>query len=302
MSAGMTEQARTALPWRGVPAKVRAYFDLTKPRIALLVLVVAVGSFYLSSPQSVDWPRLAEAAVGVVLLAFGIFALNHYMERDTDSLMRRTAGRPLPSGRISAREALGFGTALTAASVAGITAVFGLVAGAVALFTFVSYIFIYTPLKRRTMHHTIPGAFSGAMPPLLGWACARGSLGLDAWILFGILFFWQFPHFLALELMYREDYQRGGIRVVTTVPAAGAWVVGEVAAAVTLLVAISLAPFFTGMAGFVYLAGAAALGAAFLVFSLRAAARRDKRSGRLLLRASVSYLPLLFLLLVLGAR
>ncbi len=299
MSAGMSERARGEKTRAG---KVKAFLDLTKPRIALLVLAVAAGSFYLSSPHSVDLLRLGEAAAGVVLLAFGIFALNHYVERDTDALMLRTAARPLPSGRISAREALAFGAVLTVVSVAGITAVFGLAAGLVAFFTFVSYIFVYTPLKRRTMHHTIPGAFSGAMPPLLGWASAQGSLSLDAWLLFGILFFWQFPHFLALELMYREDYQRGGIRVVTALPVSGAWVVGEIAVAMVLLVAVSLAPFFTGMEGMMYLVGAAVSGVAFLVFALRAAARRDKRSGRLLLRASVAYLPILFLLLVLGAR
>ncbi|HVP18859.1 MAG TPA: protoheme IX farnesyltransferase, partial [Spirochaetia bacterium] len=213
----------------------------------------------------------------------------------------RTVRRPLPSRRLEPRDALAFGAVLTAAAMIGITVFLGLVAGVVALFTFVSYIFIYTPLKRRTMHHTIPGALSGGMPPLLGWASARGTLDLGAWILFGILFFWQFPHFLALELMYSDDYKRGGIRVVTASSAEGAWVVGEIVAAVALLIAISLVPFFAGMAGKPYLAGAAALGSILLVFSVRAAMRRDARSGRLLLRASVSYLPLLFLLLVVDA-
>jgi protoheme IX farnesyltransferase len=280
--------------------KVQAYVELTKPRITLLVLAVAMGSYYLASPGAMDWFRFAVTALGVCLLAFGIFALNHYSERNTDALMLRTAHRPLPSGRITPGEALSFGAVLTAASVIGFTFVLGLVAGAVALFTFVSYIFIYTPLKRRTMHHTIPGAISGAMPPLLGWAAARGSLGLEAWVLFGILFFWQFPHFLALELMYREDYQRGGIRVVTALPASGAWVVAEIAIATLFLIAVSLAPFFMGMASAVYLAGAAALGVMYLTFAGRAAVLKDKSSGRSLLRASVAYLPLVFILLVLG--
>ena len=300
--AGMSERARAIPSQRHVLGKARAYLGLTKPRITLLVLAVAVGSFALASAPAVPWLTLAEAGLGVVLLAFGIFALNHYVERDTDALMLRTAHRPLPSGRIAPSEALLFGSVLTAASVFGFSVVFGPVAGLVALFTFVSYIFIYTPLKRRTMHHTIPGAISGAMPPLLGWASARGSLGIEAWVLFAILFFWQFPHFLALELMYREDYQRGGIRVVTATRASGPWVVAEITIASVLLVAVSLLPYFTGAASVAYLTGAAGLGVAFLAFPIVAAVRRDKRSGRLLLRVSVSYLPLLFLLLVLCVR
>ncbi len=295
-----SEHSPGPVPRRAL-GKVSAYLELIKPRITLLVLAVAIGSFYLAGPRAVDRVKLAETVVCVSLLAFGIFTLNHFVERDTDARMLRTVNRPLPSRRLAPADALTFGSVLTAAAVIGITAALGLVAGAVAFFTFVSYIFIYTPLKRRTMHHTIPGALSGAMPPLLGWASARGTLDLGAWILFGILFFWQFPHFLALELMYREDYRRGGIRVVTASPAQGAWVVGEIVVTMALLIAVSLAPFFAGMAGRAYLAGAAALGGILLVFAARAAALKDARSGRLLLRASISYLPLLFLLLVLDA-
>lgn len=295
-----SEPPRSRLP-SGARRKLSAYLELTKPRITLLVLAVAIGSFYLARPGALDRVRLAECAVGVSLLAFGIFALNHYAERDTDSRMLRTARRPLPSQRLAPRDALAFGAVLTAAAVIGITVSLGLAAGAVAFFTFISYIFIYTPLKRRTMHHTIPGAISGGMPPLLGWASSRGTLDPGAWILFGILFFWQFPHFLALELIYREDYKRGGIRVVTASPAQGFWVVGEMVAAAALLIAVSLAPYFAGIARTPYLVGAAALGCVLLIFCARAAVRQDPRSGRLLLRASVSYLPLLFLLLVIDA-
>ncbi|HUI70439.1 MAG TPA: heme o synthase [Spirochaetia bacterium] len=296
----MSEQARAARKPQSAFAKVRAYADLTKPRIALLVLTVAVGSFVIASPRSFDWLRLAETALGVCLLAFGIFALNHYCERDSDARMLRTARRPLPSGRLAPREALVFGSTLTTAAVIGFTALLGLAAGAVALFTFISYIFIYTPLKRRTMHHTIPGALSGAMPPLLGWASARGTLDLGAWVLFGILFFWQFPHFLALELMYREDYHRGGIRVITAARVPVVWFTVEILLAVCLLVAVSFAPFFLGVTGPLYLVGVSALGIVFAVFAGLAAVRRDQRAGRLLLRVSVTYLPLVFLLLLLS--
>ncbi|HTP59380.1 MAG TPA: heme o synthase [Spirochaetia bacterium] len=295
----MSQNIQAARRPRPRLGRLQAYFDLTKPRITLLVLAVAAGSFCLASMPSVPWLRLLETMAGVTVLAFGIFALNHYAERDTDALMLRTSHRPLPSGRIKEQEALAFGTALTAAAVAGFFLALGVAAGLVAVATFISYIFLYTPLKRRTMHHTIPGAVSGAMPPLLGWASARGTLGLEAWVLFGILFFWQFPHFLALELMYREDYQRGGIRVITASNVSGAWVFAEIMAALVFLAAASIAPFFLGMAGTAYLIGAVVLVFAFAIFAARAAVRKDKRSGRLLLRASVAYLPVLFLLLVL---
>jgi heme o synthase len=296
----MSQHVQIARRPRRALGKMGAYLALTKPRITLLVLTVVAGSFCLASAPAVSLVRLAETLLGVTLLAFGIFALNHYGERDTDALMLRTAHRPIPSGRIAPREALAFGAALTAAALIGFSVAFGLAAALVALATFVSYIFIYTPLKRRTMHHTIPGAISGAMPPLLGWASARGNLGLEAWVLFGILFFWQFPHFLALELMYREDYQRGGIRVITASNVPGAWVVVEILSAMALLAAVSAAPFFLGMAGVLYLAGASVLGCAFAVIAARAAYLKDKKSGRLLLRASVIYLPLLFLLLLIA--
>jgi protoheme IX farnesyltransferase len=294
----VSEHARTARRPRPRLGKLPAYFELTKPRITLLVLAVAAGSFCLATMPAVPLPRLGETLLGVTALAFGIFALNHYAERETDALMLRTAHRPLPSGRIKAGEALALGTVLTAAAVVGFFAALGAAAGLVALATFISYIHVYTPLKRRTMHHTIPGAISGAMPPLLGWASARGSLDLEAWVLFGILFFWQFPHFLALELMYREDYQRGGIRVITAANVSGAWMVVEILLAMTFLAAASLAPFFLGMAGLVYLVGGSVLAFAFALFAVRAAILRDKRSGRLLLRSSIAYLPVLFLLLL----
>jgi protoheme IX farnesyltransferase len=294
----MSEHLRAARPPQRALGRMGAYLQLTKPRITLLVLAVAAGSFCLGSAHAVSWVRLAETLVGVSVLAFGIFALNHYVERDTDALMLRTVHRPIPSGRVAPREALAFGTALTAAAVIGFFVAFGWVAGLVAFATFVSYIFVYTPLKRRTMHHTIPGAISGAMPPLLGWAAARGSLSLEAWALFGILFFWQFPHFLALELMYREDYQRGGIRVITASNVSRTWVVAEILASMVLLSAASAAPFFLRTAGTAYLLGASVLACAFTVIAARAAFLKDKRSGRLLLRASVAYLPVLFILLL----
>ena len=308
----MSSEMRTGHPVKHEPAfstsgrttaaRLKAYYDLTKPRIALLVLIVAVASFYLASPRSIDWLRLVGTILGVGLLAAGIFSLNHYMERDVDILMRRTDRRPLPSKRLSPTEALWFGSILTGGSILFITAVLGWLSGALALFTFVSYVFIYTPLKRRTEYHTALGALPGAMPPLLGWAAARGSLDLDAWLLFGILFFWQFPHFLAIEMMYSEDYARAGIRVLPVIEPTWTATTTEVGVSLVLLVGMSLSPFFTGLVGPLYLTGAILSGFFFLVAGAVAFVRRDRKGARLLLLASVFYLPVLFGLMVLDAK
>lgn len=288
----------SAYSGRSLLDRLKAYFELTKPRITLLILLVAVAAFYLASPESVSWPRLFLTILGTTLLAFGIFALNHYGERDTDGLMRRTDRRPLPGKRLTPGEALSFGSALTAVAVVLIWATLGWVAGAVALFTFASYIFVYTPLKRLTPLHTALGALSGATPPLLGWAGATGTLDVNAWILCGILFFWQFPHFLAIEMMYRDDYARAGMRVLPVVEPSGRAAAAEMLVALVLLLAVSLAPFFTRLAGVVYLAGSAALGCAFIAAGVLVLRRADRRTARLVLRASVIYLPVLFGLMV----
>jgi heme o synthase len=288
----------SSLPGKATLEKLRAYVELTKPRITLLVLAVAIAAFYLASPDTVSWPRLFLTVLGTTLLAFGVFALNHYGERDTDSMMRRTDRRPLPEKRLTPREVLSFGASLTAIAVVLIWATLGWVAGAVAFFTFISYVFIYTPLKRRTAFHTALGALSGATPPLLGWAAATGTLDVNAWILCGILFFWQFPHFLAIEMMYRDDYARGGIRVLPVVEPSGRAAAAEMVVALVLLLAVSFAPFFTRLAGAVYLAGAAVLGCAFVGTGIIVLHRTDRKTARLVLRASVVYLPVLFGLMV----
>jgi heme o synthase len=283
--------------------KLRAYFELTKPRLAALILIVAVASFYLASPAAVNFGRMAVAAAGIGLLAAGVLSLNSWIERDTDLLMRRTQGRPLPSGRLSSREGLVFGAAATAVSIAVIALVFGWVACAVAVFTFVSYDLVYTPLKRRTTLHTAIGALSGATPPLLGWAAARGSLDLNAWILGGILFLWQYPHFLAIDTMYTEDYGRAGIKVLPGARPHGerdtGWVV---MVTLSLLLVTSTGLYFTGMAGIAYLVGALVLGAGFFAVGLVLSIRRTKVAARMVLRASVSYLPVVFVLMVATVR
>ncbi len=279
--------------------RLKAYVELTKPRILVLLVIVALASFYLASPRTLDWGRLVSAAVGISTLAAGILALNGHWERGSDALMRRTAGRPVPSGRLSPREAFAFGTAATTAAVAFITFRLGWIAGAAALFTFASYVLVYTPLKRRTAWHTTLGALSGAMPPLLGWASARGALSLEAWALFAMLFFWQFPHFLAIATMYGEDYARAGIKVLPAVDAKGGGLTASlIVASLVLLLAASMLPWLTGLSGTVYLVGAAAAGAGFAASGVLLLARRTRRSARMVLRASVLYLPVVFALMV----
>lgn len=283
-------------------AKLKAFYDLTKPRIAMLILMVAIASFYVASPGRVDALRLVYAVVGIALLAGGIFALNHYLERDIDGLMRRTADRPLPTARVKPVEALAFGIALTVLALAVLAAGLGWLCGLIGLFTFVSYILLYTPLKRRTPYHTPLGALSGATPPLIGWAAARGSLGPDAWILFGVLFFWQFPHFLAIEMMYSEDYKRAGVRVLPVVDPTWKKAGVELLVALVMLLVVGILPFLTGLAGIIYLVGAAVAGAAFVAAGIRTVLRKEKLTARQLLLTSVFYLPLVFGLLALDVR
>jgi heme o synthase len=274
------------------------YLQLIKPRITTLVLIVAAASFYIAAPASVNWPRLLLMTAGTGILAAGIFALNQYLERDVDLVMGRTRNRPIPSRKLKPGEVLAFGVIATAAGIALLGLRSGPIAGVLAAATFVIYDLVYTPLKRRTVLHTVVGAVSGATPPLIGWAAARGSLEPGAWILFGLMFLWQFPHFLAIESMYRDDYARAGIRVLPVsepTGAAAAWVmVGTLA----LLVVLSGALFLTGVSGRIALAGSLAVGAAFLAAGLFHLVNRTRTSARVVLRASIVYLPVVFALLV----
>ena len=292
---------------RALPAigRLRAYLELAKPRISSLILIVTASSFFVAEGGIAQLPRALVTLAVTAALAAGIFSLNHYLERDRDALMRRTAGRPLPSGRIGAREALVFGSVCTAAALAAAFLFLNPLTAAVGLFTAASYLLVYTPLKRATAHHTSLGALSGATPPLLGWAAARGELGAEAWILFGILFLWQFPHFLSIDLMYREDYERAGILVLPVVDLSGRAVALELLGSLALLLVVSLLPAATGLIGrpepgspplvrLLYCAAALLLGLWFLSVGIRTARERTKIAARRLLRASVLYLPLLF--------
>ena len=296
--AGATKTA--ALVETGAAARAAAYLELTKPRVAALVLAVAVAGFWLGSAGTPDAARLWGTIAGVALLAGGIFTLNQYYERDLDGLMRRTGGRPLPAGRLYPAEALWFGWALCAAALACLALAVNALSAAVGAATLASYLFLYTPLKKRTPHCTLIGAFPGAAPPLLGWAAARGQLGPEAWALFSILFFWQFPHFHAIALLYREDYGRAGIRMWPVVEPECRTLAREIVLFTGLLVPASLLPAWLGLAGPLYSVGAALLGVPFLVLGIRAASVKTKLYAQRLLLASVLYLPALLALMVWG--
>jgi protoheme IX farnesyltransferase len=279
--------------------RVAAYLELTKPRITFLIVLTSAAGFALASPGRVDYARMLSAMLGIALLSSGIATINQYMERDLDALMRRTANRPLPTGKLLPWEALAFGTALTVLAEIYLAVFVNPLSALLGLTVIAGYLFAYTPLKTRTSLSTMVGAFPGAVPPLIGWAAARGDVGLEAWVLFAILFLWQFPHFLAIAWMYREDYGRAGILMLPVVEPDGRVTAQQIVVYTVLLLPVSLLPVALGISGKVYLYGAIVLGLLFLYSSVRAAFSKSRQEARRLLLASVIYLPLLFILMVL---
>ena len=279
--------------------RVAAYLELTKPRITFLIVLTAAAGFALASPGRVDYPAMLTAMVGIALLSSGIATLNQYMERDLDGLMRRTANRPLPSGKLLPWEALAFGAGLTVLAEIYLAVLVNPLSAVLGLTVISGYLFGYTPLKTRTSLSTFVGAFPGAVPPLIGWASARGTIGVEAWVLFAILFLWQFPHFLAIAWMYREDYTRAGILMLPVVEPDGRVTGQQIVLYTVMLLPVSLLPTLLGTSGRIYFIGAIVLGLLFLCFSLRAAFSKSRQAARQLLLASVIYLPLLFILMVL---
>ena len=278
--------------------RVAAYAELTKPRITFLIVLTSAAGFALGSSGPVNFGAMASAMFGIALLSSGIATLNQYMERDLDALMRRTADRPLPSGKLLPWEALWFGVGLTLLAEVYLAVLVNPLTALLGLTVISGYLFAYTPLKTRTTLSTMVGAFPGAVPPLIGWAAARGEIGLEAWVLFAILFLWQFPHFLAIAWMYREDYGRAGILMLPVVEPDGRVTAQQIVVYTVLLIPVSLLPTALGVSGKVYLYGAIVLGLLFLYSSLRAAFSKSRQEARRLLLASVIYLPLLFILMV----
>jgi protoheme IX farnesyltransferase len=276
------------------------FIALTKPRITLMVVLTALFGFYLASPGPIDVALLANLLIGTALSCAGAGVLNMAIERRADGAMHRTRNRPVPAGRIPVGTAVSFGGILATAGVALLAVKVNTLTAGLSLATLALYLLVYTPLKSRTSLCTVIGAVPGALPPVMGWAAATGSLDSGAWALFGVLFFWQLPHFLAIAWMYREDYARAGYPMLPVVDPEGGSTARQVVLQTLALLLISLAPVSLGLAGGAYLAGAAALGLSFLAFGLAFAQVRSRERARRLFFASLAYLPGLLGLLALG--
>ena len=278
---------------------MRAYIELTKPRITWLILASTGIGFFFGRQDAWNWAVLLHTLIGTGLLASGTAALNQWMERAADTKMRRTRRRPLPTGRVTPGRALIWGILLSIAGFLELWWGASSLAALLGMFTLLTYLFVYTPLKSRTPHSTTVGAIPGAMPPLIGYAASAGTLGVEAWILGAILFIWQFPHFYSIAWMYRDDYARAGIRMKPVVEPDGVSTARHIFLTALLLLPVSLLPAAFSMTGGLYLAGAVLLGLLFLSTGVRVMWDRSVARARGVLLASVIYLPLLFGLMLL---
>jgi len=276
----------------------QVYLELTKPRITMMVLLTVAVGFFCACPATGSTLPLIHVLIGTALACSGSGALNQYLEREVDGQMDRTRFRPLPSRRISSRTVMALGAALAASGVLYLALTVNLVAAALNALTVLTYLFVYTPLKRVSPLSTLAGAIPGALPPVIGWAAAGNDLGVGAAVLFAILFLWQVPHFLAIGWMYREDYSRGGLPMLAVLDNGG-YVTARQAMVYSLaLIPVSLLLTAAGIGGHVYFWCATAAGAGYFTASVAAARARTIASARRLLLASVFYLPVLFALCV----
>jgi protoheme IX farnesyltransferase len=275
------------------------YVELTKPRITCMVVLTALVGFIVGAPGHFSAALLAATLAGTALVAAGSAALNMLLERRTDALMLRTRSRPLPAGRLRPENALGFGLALTSVGLAVLTFGAGSLPAVVALVTWSTYLFLYTPLKTRTSLATVVGALPGALPPVIGWTASAGRLDPGAFVLFAILVLWQIPHFLAIAWIYREDYARGGLPMLPVLDPEGRMTGRQAVANCVALTLISVTPAVAGMMGRVYLAGSLLLGLAFTAVAMHVAVARSLKAARRLFLASLAYLTAISALLLL---
>lgn len=273
--------------------------ELVKARLTLLVLLTTAVGFYLASESPVDFMALFHVVFGTAAAAAGAAALNQWWERQVDALMRRTRMRPIPAGRMLPLQALLLGIALSIFGVAYLSIVCNLLSAALTAITIGIYIFAYTPLKRTNTANTAVGAIPGAIPPMIGWAAARGNIGAGAWSLFAIIFLWQLPHFFAIAWMYREDYSRAGFRMISSDDRSGERSASQSVFFSILLLIIAGLPAFLGIANSVYLAIELLLGGLFIAVAMRFLRLRTPDAARALFIASIVYLPLLLGALVL---
>ncbi len=273
--------------------KLGAYVSLTKPDVSFLVLMTTGAGFYMGARGPIDWLHMLHVVFGTMMIAAGTAALNHYIERESDRYMRRTASRPLPTGQLTPPEALSFGIALCVAGTIDLFFIAGYLACLLGVITSVSYLLAYTPLKKRTVWATFIGAIPGAIPPMIGWTAATGKLDVGAWLLFAILFFWQFPHFHAISWMYREDYARAGILMLPVVDKDGTRTFRQIILYAATLVAVSLLPAIMGFAGVLYFFGALVTCTALVQVCLWAAHAKTNSRAKWLMHATVMHIPIL---------
>jgi heme o synthase len=282
---------------QALKAKLRDYYTLTKPEVNLLILMTTSAGYYLASRGPLRIGGLLNTLAGTLLVASGTATLNQWMERVWDGQMRRTASRPLPSGRLTSREALVFGILLSVAGGLYLLLAVNLLAALLAVSTLLSYLLVYTPLKRKTPLCTLLGAFPGAMPTLIGWAGGSAHITRQAWFLFAILFLWQFPHFLAIALMYRDDYRQAGYRMLPDFDRDARYTRAEIVAFALILVLATMLPLLD-RAGLLYGAGMGLAGAFLLYYVGKLAASNSKVLASRLLHASVLYLPVVLGIMV----
>jgi len=273
--------------------KLGAYISLTKPDVSFLVLMTTGAGFYMGARDPIDWLHMLHVVFGTMMIAAGTAALNHYIERESDRYMRRTASRPLPTGQLTPAEALRFGVVLCIAGAIDLYFVAGYLACLLGVITSVSYLLAYTPLKKRTVWATFIGAIPGAIPPMIGWAAATGKLDAGAWLLFAILFFWQFPHFHAISWMYREDYARAGILMLPVVDKDGTRTFRQIVLYAATLVAVSLLPAIMGFPGVLYFFGALVTCTALVQVCLWAAHAKTNSRAKWLMHVTVMHIPIL---------
>jgi protoheme IX farnesyltransferase len=278
-------------------SKLRDYYTLTKPEVNLLILMTTSAGYYLASRGPLRIGGLLNTLLGTLFVASGTATLNQWMERVWDGKMRRTASRPLPSGRLASREALGFGILLSVAGGVYLLVAVNALSALLAVSTLLSYLLVYTPLKRKTPLCTLLGAFPGAMPTLIGWAGASATINRQAWFLFAILFLWQFPHFLAIALMYRDDYSRAGYRMLPAFDRDTRFTRMEIVGFTLILVLTTMLPL-VGRAGLLYWAGMCVAGAFLLYHVGKLAASSSTVRASRLLHASVLYLPVVLVIMV----
>jgi heme o synthase len=289
------EIARNAAPARGWAGVIS---DLVKARLTTLVLLTTAVGFYLGLRGAMDWVLFFNTLAGTALVAAGASALNQWLERDFDAKMRRTQNRPLPSGRLQPTTVAVFGGVSSVAGLIYLALAVNLLTSVLGAVTLVSYIFIYTPLKRVTWLNTAIGAIPGALPPLMGWAAARNELSGEGWTLFAILAFWQLPHFFAIAWIYRDEYAKAGFVMLPNVDVDGKYTGQQTVSNALALLIVSLCPFLLKMTGTIYLAGAVVLGAAFLFYAVKFSRQLTLAHARQLFLVSILYLPLLLTLMV----